>query len=94
MCVRGRAQTWDASDVGCMDEVVREFLVESYENLNQLDQDLAALAGNGGSREPLSRVFRNGELARYRPGRRRGRSTPAREPAVLEFSRLERLTRE
>ena len=26
-----------------MDEIVHEFLVESYENLDQLDQDLVAL---------------------------------------------------
>jgi two-component system, chemotaxis family, sensor kinase CheA len=44
--------------VGSMDEIVREFLVESYENLDQLDQDLVALEGSPGSRELLSRVFR------------------------------------
>jgi len=44
--------------VGSMDEIVREFLVESYENLDQLDQDLVALEGKPGSRELLSRVFR------------------------------------
>jgi two-component system, chemotaxis family, sensor kinase CheA len=32
--------------VGDTDEVVREFLVESYENLDQLDQDLVALEGS------------------------------------------------
>jgi two-component system chemotaxis sensor kinase CheA len=41
-----------------MDEIVHEFLVESYENLDQLDQDLVALEGKPGSRELLSRVFR------------------------------------
>lgn len=41
-----------------MDEIVREFLVESYENLDQLDQDLVALEGDPGSRELLSSIFR------------------------------------
>ena len=41
-----------------MDEIVREFLVESYENLDQLDQDLVALEGSPGSRELLSSIFR------------------------------------
>jgi two-component system chemotaxis sensor kinase CheA len=41
-----------------MDEIVREFLVESYENLDQLDQDLVALEGAPDSRELLSSVFR------------------------------------
>jgi chemotaxis protein histidine kinase CheA len=37
--------------VWSMDEIVSEFLVESYENLDQLDQDLVALEGTPGSRE-------------------------------------------
>jgi len=41
-----------------MDEIVHEFVVESYENLDQLDQDLVALEGKPGSRELLSRIFR------------------------------------
>ena len=41
-----------------MDELVREFVVESYENLDQLDRDLVALEGVPGSRELLGRVFR------------------------------------
>jgi two-component system, chemotaxis family, sensor kinase CheA len=44
--------------VGSSDEIVREFLVESYENLDQLDQDLVALEGKPGSRDIQSRVFR------------------------------------
>jgi two-component system chemotaxis sensor kinase CheA len=44
--------------VGSSEEIVREFLVESYENLDQLDQDLVALEGKPGSRDILSRVFR------------------------------------
>ncbi|MGI4894225.1 MAG: Hpt domain-containing protein, partial [Janthinobacterium lividum] len=41
-----------------MDEIVQEFLVESYENLDQLDSDLVALEQTPGSRELLASVFR------------------------------------
>ena len=41
-----------------MDEIVTEFLVESHENLDQLDQDLVALEREPGSRELLSSIFR------------------------------------
>ncbi|XBH22155.1 chemotaxis protein CheA [Jonesiaceae bacterium BS-20] len=41
-----------------MDEIVREFLIESYENLDQLDQDLVALESNPGSRDLISSIFR------------------------------------
>ena len=41
-----------------MDEIVREFLIESYENLDQLDQDLVALESKPGSRELISSIFR------------------------------------
>jgi len=41
-----------------MDDIVREFVVESYENLDQLDSDLVALEVQPGSRELLSSVFR------------------------------------
>ncbi|NAZ76720.1 chemotaxis protein CheA [Kineococcus sp. T13] len=41
-----------------MDEIVQEFLVESYENLDQLDSDLVALEQEPGSRELLASVFR------------------------------------
>ena len=41
-----------------MGEIVQEFLVESYENLDQLDQDLVALEGSPGSRELLGSIFR------------------------------------
>ena len=40
------------------DDIVREFLVESYENLDQLDRDLVALEEQPGSRPLLSSVFR------------------------------------
>jgi two-component system, chemotaxis family, sensor kinase CheA len=41
-----------------MDEIVHEFLVESYENLDQLDQDLVALESDPTSRVLLSSIFR------------------------------------
>lgn len=41
-----------------MDEIIGEFLVESYENLDQLDRDLVALEQAPGSRELLASVFR------------------------------------
>jgi two-component system chemotaxis sensor kinase CheA len=41
-----------------MDEIVKEFLVESDENLDQLDRDLVALERNPTSRETLASVFR------------------------------------
>ena len=41
-----------------MEEIVQEFLVESHENLDQLDQDLLALEREPESRELLSSIFR------------------------------------
>ncbi|MGN6244123.1 MAG: chemotaxis protein CheA, partial [Motilibacteraceae bacterium] len=41
-----------------MDEIVQEFLVESHENLDQLDRDLVALEQDPASRERLSSIFR------------------------------------
>jgi two-component system chemotaxis sensor kinase CheA len=65
--------------VGSSDEIVREFLVESYENLDQLDQDLVALEGKPGSRDILSRVFRTIHTIKGTCG-------------FLAFGRLESLT--
>lgn len=42
-----------------MDELLGEFLVESFENLDQLDQDLIALEQDPGDLEVLKRIFRN-----------------------------------
>ena len=39
-------------------EIVKEFLVESYENLDRLDRDLIALEKDPGNRETLASVFR------------------------------------
>src|SRR5215470_6109146 len=41
-----------------MNEVIREFLIETHENLAQLDLDLVALEKNPTERETLARVFR------------------------------------
>ena len=41
-----------------MDDIVKEFLVESYENLDRLDQDLLALEKQPDDRDRLSSVFR------------------------------------
>jgi two-component system chemotaxis sensor kinase CheA len=65
--------------VGTSDEIVREFLVESYEHLDQLDQDLVALEGRPGSRELLSRIFRTIHTIKGTCG-------------FLAFGRLESLT--
>ncbi|MCX7421124.1 MAG: Hpt domain-containing protein, partial [Planctomycetia bacterium] len=40
------------------DDIVKEFLVESYENLDRLDQDLLALEEAPDNRDKLSSVFR------------------------------------
>lgn len=40
------------------EELVREFLVESYENLDSMDQDFVALERNPDDRETLARIFR------------------------------------
>src|SRR3954463_4168968 len=41
-----------------MNEVIREFLLETHENLAQLDTDLVTLEKEPGERETLARVFR------------------------------------
>src|SRR5262249_41192337 len=41
-----------------MNEVIREFLIETHENLSQLDLDLVTLEKEPTERETLARVFR------------------------------------
>ncbi|SCX43980.1 two-component system, chemotaxis family, sensor kinase CheA [Klenkia marina] len=41
-----------------LDDIVEDFLVESHENLDQLDRDLVALEQEPNSRERLSSIFR------------------------------------
>src|SRR3954469_8210580 len=48
-------KTGAVEDLG---EIVGEFLMESHENLDQLDRDLVSLEQEPGSRELISRIFR------------------------------------
>jgi two-component system chemotaxis sensor kinase CheA len=65
--------------VEAIDEIVAEFLVESHENLDQLDRDLLALEQNPGSRELLASVFRTIHTIKGTSG-------------FLAFHKLEKLT--
>ena len=40
------------------EDIVKEFLIESYENLDRLDQDLIVLERDPGNRETLASIFR------------------------------------
>ena len=40
------------------DDIVKEFLVESYENLDRLDRELITLEKNPNDREILGSIFR------------------------------------
>jgi two-component system chemotaxis sensor kinase CheA len=40
-----------------MDEIVKEFLIESREGLDRLDQDLVALEKNPSDKERLASIF-------------------------------------
>ncbi|GAB2677821.1 chemotaxis protein CheA [Thalassiella azotivora] len=62
-----------------MDEIVQEFLVESHENLDQLDRDLVQLEAEPGSRELLASVFRTIHTIKGTSG-------------FLAFSKLESVT--
>ncbi|MDQ1682794.1 MAG: two-component system, chemotaxis family, sensor kinase CheA [Frankiaceae bacterium] len=62
-----------------MDEIVQEFLVESHENLDQLDRDLVALEQEPGSRPLLASVFRTIHTIKGTSG-------------FLAFGELERVT--
>ncbi len=61
------------------DEIVHEFVVESHENLDQLDRDFVQLEREPGSRELLASVFRTIHTIKGTSG-------------FLAFSRLESLT--
>jgi len=60
-------------------EIIAEFLVESHENLDQLDRDLVALEQDPGSQERLASVFRTIHTIKGTSG-------------FLGFDRLEALT--
>ncbi|MDF1800269.1 MAG: chemotaxis protein CheA [Planctomycetota bacterium] len=62
-----------------MDEILSEFLVESYENLDSLDSDLIVLEGAPESTEILGKVFRTIHSIKGTSG-------------VLGFEKLERVT--
>src|SRR5262245_53204854 len=46
------------SEQAGLDEVVKQFLMESYESLDRLDRDLVALTQNPGSRDVVASIFR------------------------------------
>ena len=82
------------------DDIVREFLVESYENLDQLDRDLVALEKEPHDRNRLASVFRTihtikgtcsflsfPETRSRRPRRRKPAQPPARRPAACSTPR-------
>src|SRR6195952_1753041 len=62
-----------------LDDIVEEFLVESHENLDQLDADLVALEKEPNSRERLSSIFRTIHTIKGTSG-------------FLAFNRLEEVT--
>ncbi|MGY1682797.1 chemotaxis protein CheW [Geodermatophilus sp. SYSU D01176] len=62
-----------------LDDIVEEFLVESHENLDQLDTDLVALEQEPDSRERLSSIFRTIHTIKGTSG-------------FLAFQRLEEVT--
>jgi two-component system chemotaxis sensor kinase CheA len=67
------------SELEGMEEVLREFLVESYENLDQFDRELVELEKAPSSREILSSIFRTIHTIKGTSG-------------FLGFSELERVT--
>src|SRR5690242_4727962 len=54
----GDAAVQEGEAVDDLDDIIQEFLVESHENLDQLDRDLVALEEQPQSRELVSRIFR------------------------------------
>jgi len=61
------------------EDIVQEFLVESYENLDQLDRDLIALEQDPGARDRIASIFRTIHTIKGTSG-------------FLAFTRLEQLT--
>src|SRR5829696_10464068 len=68
-----------AATVDGLDDIVEEFLVESHENLDQLDSDLVALEQDPKPRERLSSIFRTVHTIKGTSG-------------FLAFNRLEEVT--
>ena len=53
-----RPEAEQVKEEGMSDEIVREFLLESNENLDQLDRELVSLEKDPRNRETLSSIFR------------------------------------
>src|SRR6476646_6865358 len=75
----GRNAREKATTVDGLDDIVEEFLVESHENLDQLDADLVALEQEPDSRERMSSIFRTIHTIKGTSG-------------FLAFNRLEEVT--
>jgi len=56
--VAARPEAEQVKEEGMSDEIVREFLLESNENLDRLDRELVILEKDPGDRETLSSIFR------------------------------------
>jgi two-component system chemotaxis sensor kinase CheA len=69
----------EKATVDGLDDIVEEFLVESHENLDQLDTDLVALEQEPDSRDRLSSIFRTIHTIKGTSG-------------FLAFNRLEEVT--
>lgn len=52
-----RPEAEQAKEEGMSDEIVREFLLESSENLDRLDRELVILEKDPRNRETLSSIF-------------------------------------
>ncbi len=55
---RPSAEAEQVKEAGVDDEIVREFLLESNENLDRLDRELVNLEKYPGDRDTLSSIFR------------------------------------
>ena len=53
-----RAEAEQVKKEGVDDEIVREFLLESNENLDRLDRELVSLEKDPKNRDTLSSIFR------------------------------------
>ena len=52
------ATRWIGTVMGALDELAVEFIAESYENLDRLDQDFVALESDPGATDRLTSIFR------------------------------------
>src|SRR3954471_3275925 len=56
--MRARKPSWRYVSVEDLGEIIGEFLMESHENLDQIDRDLVELEQDPNSRDLISRIFR------------------------------------